>query len=84
MKNVDAAVAGVGTAVDSLNSADLAGTLTSVKELIDNINDPEGSIGKLFVDDSVYDSIDSLLINIDRFVDKIQENPKKYLKISVF
>ena len=84
LKNVDAAVAGVGTAVDSLNSADLAGTLTSVKELIDNINDPEGSIGKLFVDDSVYNSIDSLLINIGRFVDKIQENPKKYLKISVF
>ena len=84
MAKVDTTIAGVGTAVASLNAADLTGTVNSVKKLVDNINDPEGTVGKLFVDDSVYDSVDSLLNNIDRFVDKIQANPKKYLKISVF
>jgi hypothetical protein len=34
--------------------------------------------------DSVYNSVDSLLIDINSLVNKIQENPKKYLKISVF
>ena len=42
------------------------------------------SIGKLLVDNSVYDSVDSILSDIDQLVRKIQENPKKYIKISVF
>ena len=84
MANVDTTIAGVNTTIASLNAADLTGTVNSLKALVDNINDPEGTVGKLFVDDSIYDSVDSLLNNIDRFVDKIQENPRKYLKISVF
>lgn len=80
----DSTLAGVDSAVASINSADLAGTIESLKRLLNNINDPEGTVGKLFVDDSIYNSVDSLLVNIDRFIDKIQENPKKYLKISVF
>ena len=48
------------------------------------MNDPDGTIGKLFVDNSVYNSVDSLLNNIDSLVKKIEENPKKYIKISVF
>ena len=84
MQKVDTTLTGVGSAVASLNAADLTGTVNSLKALVDNINDPEGTVGKLFVDDSIYDSVDSLLNNIDRFVDKIQENPRKYLKISVF
>lgn len=84
MQKVDTTVAGVGTAVASINAADLTGTVNSLKTLVDNMNDPNGTVGKLFVDDSIYDSVDSLLNNIDRFVDKIQENPRKYLKISVF
>lgn len=84
MASVDTTLAGVGTAVASLNAADLTGTISSLKTLVDNINDPEGTVGKLFVDDSIHDSVDSLLNNIDRFVDKIQENPRKYLKLSVF
>ena len=84
MENVDSTVAGVSAAVASVNAADLTGTVNSLKTLVDNINDPDGSVGKLFVDDSIYNSVDSLLSNLDRFVDKIQENPKKYMKFSIF
>jgi phospholipid/cholesterol/gamma-HCH transport system substrate-binding protein len=84
MAEVEKTVEGAGEAVASINAADLTGTVNSVKTLVDNLNDPDGTIGKLFVDNSIYDSVDSLLINIDRFIDKIQENPKKYLRISVF
>ena len=65
-------------------AADLEGLVSSFKALVDNVNDPDGSIGKLMSDDSVYNSVDSLLIDINSLVKKIQENPKKYLKISVF
>ena len=53
-------------------------------ELLDNVNDPDGSIGKLLKDDSVYNFVDSLLLDLNVLVNKIQQNPKKYLKISVF
>lgn len=48
------------------------------------MNDPDGTIGKLFVDNSVYDSVDELLKDIDSLVGKIEENPKKYIRISIF
>jgi phospholipid/cholesterol/gamma-HCH transport system substrate-binding protein len=75
---------GVSGVVDSLSKADLDGLVSSFKSLLDNVNDPDGSLGKLMKNDSVYNSVDSLLIDINSLVNKIQENPKKYLKISVF
>lgn len=84
MENVDSTVTGVSDAIASINAADLTGTVNAAKKLLDNINDPDGTVGKLFVDDSIHDSVDSLLNSIERFIDKIQENPKRYLKISVF
>jgi phospholipid/cholesterol/gamma-HCH transport system substrate-binding protein len=83
-EKVDTTMAGVSGVVDSLAAADLEGLVSSFKALVDNVNDPDGSIGKLMTDDSVYNSVDSLLIDINSLVKKIQENPKKYLKISVF
>ncbi len=80
----DTVFTGINTTVASLSESDIAGVVTSLKDLLDNVNDPDGTIGKLFVDKSVYDSFDALLNDIDDLVNKIQENPKKYLKISVF
>ena len=80
----DTVLADINTTVTSISESDIAGVVTSLKNLLDNVNDPEGTIGKLFVDKSVYDSFDALLNDIDGLVNKIQENPKKYLKISVF
>ena len=83
-EKVDTTVAGVSTIVDSLAESDLDGLVGSFKSLIDNVNDPDGSLGKLMRDDSVYNSVDSLLVDVNELVNKIKENPKKYLKISVF
>lgn len=80
----DTVLTGINTTVASISESDIAGVVTSLKDLLDNVNDPDGTIGKLFVDKSVYDSFDALLNDIDDLVNKIQENPKKYLKISVF
>ena len=83
-QKVDTTVTGVSSIVDSLADSDLDGLVASFKSLVDNVNDPDGSLGKLMRDDSVYNSVDSLLVDIDQLVNKIKENPKKYLKISVF
>lgn len=81
---LDTTIAGVGTIVQSVNEADIVGLVESFRHLLENINDPDGSIGKLLTDDSVYNSVDELLSDVDELVKKIQENPKKYIKISVF
>ena len=83
-EKVDTTITGFNGVVDQLNEADIKGLVASFKELVENINDPDGSINKLMKDDSVYNSVDSLLNDVNILVKKIQENPRKYLKISVF
>lgn len=84
VQNVDTLVSGANEMMATLNESDIEALVTSFKDLLQNINDPDGTVGKLLVDGSVYDSIDALLADVDSLVKKIQENPKKYLKISVF
>ena len=83
-EKVDTTITGFNGVVDQLNESDIKGLVSSFKELVENINDPDGSINRLMKDDSVYNSVDSLLNDVNILVKKIQENPKKYLKISVF
>lgn len=83
-QKVDTTVSGVNDMVNTLNESDIDGVVTSLKTLLENMNDPDGSIGKLLTEDGVYNSVDSLLNDVDVLVKKIQENPKKYIKISVF
>ena len=84
VEKADSLVGGASDFMATLNESDIAAVVESFKNLLENINDPDGSIGKLLVDGSVYDSVDELLTDVDLLVKKIQENPKKYLKISVF
>ena len=84
VEKVDTLVGGANEVVATLNESDIEAVVTSFRDLLQNINDPDGTVGKLLVDGSVYDSVDELLTDVDSLVRKIQENPKKYLKISVF
>lgn len=84
VENADSALTGISSKISAIDENDLRGVVTSFKELLENINDPDGSIGRLLVDGSVYDSVDALLTDVDALIRKIQENPKKYLRISVF
>lgn len=84
VEKVDTLVGGANQVVATLNESDIEAVVTSFRDLLQNINDPDGTVGKLLVDGSVYDSVDELLTDVDSLVKKIQENPRKYLKISVF
>ena len=69
---------------DSLKSANLAGTISSLRDLLIKIQDPSGSVGKLLETDTVHNSIEHLIRDLDLLVKNINNNPKKYIKISVF
>ncbi|MBR5274336.1 MAG: MCE family protein [Bacteroidales bacterium] len=80
----DSTMTSVTSIAASISESDLEGTIESFRKLLMNMNDPDGTIGKLFVDNSVYDSVEALLSDVDSLVQKIQENPKKYIRLSVF
>lgn len=82
--NLDRGLKNFGEITDSLNKADLAGTVTALKMLLTDINNPEGSVGKLLKSDSLHQSIDSVLNQLEMLIKNINKNPKKYIKVSVF
>ena len=81
---IDTTMTDVNDIVSSLDENDIKDLIASFRIFLENINDPEGTVGKLLNNDSIYNSVDSLLNDVDILVRKIQENPKKYIKISVF
>ena len=80
----DSLMSDFSSVVSEIKPEDIKDVVTSFRELLKNINDPDGTIGRLLVDDSVYDSVDGLLNDVDLLVRKIQENPRKYIRISIF
>lgn len=62
----------------------LKSTLDSLQVLISEVRNPEGTLGKLTTSDSLYNSINSLTADLDSLVKRIEKDPKKYIKISVF
>ncbi|HPX78983.1 MAG TPA: MlaD family protein [Bacteroidales bacterium] len=67
-----------------LKDTDITGIVDGLKELIDQLKDPEGSLGQLTSDPQLYHAVNGVLARADSLIRLISENPKKYLKITVF
>jgi len=62
----------------SIGSLDKIGKDLSL--LTTRLKDPNTSLGKLTVSDSLYQRLDSITVNINDLVKDVKENPKKYLE----
>ena len=80
----DSAMSDVEKVAGQLGEADFKGTVSNINSLLEQVQNPDGTVGRLMNEGTLYDSLDSLISNIDSLVRKIEKNPKKYLKISVF
>ena len=69
--------------LDSL-SVEMTSVFSQLDTLIGQINSGEGSAGKLIYSDSLYQSINVLVTNLDSLVRDLKENPKDYVQVSVF
>jgi phospholipid/cholesterol/gamma-HCH transport system substrate-binding protein len=76
---------------DSLAAAELASTinnanktLAELSEAIEKINNGEGTIGKLFQDETVYSNLEAATRNLDSLFIDIKANPNRYVHVSVF
>ena len=67
-----------------LSKAELDKAIVSLRNLSDKLQDPDGSVGKLLSTDSLHNSVNDLVKDIDELVERITENPKKYIRVSVF
>lgn len=72
--------------VDSLNAVPLAQTLTKVNESLDHVNSllvsvksEDGTIGRLLNDDSVYNNLNKLLVDMDELIIHFNNYPKDFL-----
>lgn len=74
----------VNAITSSLSKAELDKTIESLRSLSDKLQDPNGSVGKLLSTDSLHNAVNTLINDVDKLVKGISENPKKYIKVSVF
>ena len=80
----DSAMSDVEKVAGQLGEADFKGTVSNINSLLEQVQNPDGTVGRLMNEGTLYDSLDSLISNIDSLVRNIEKNPRKYLKISVF
>jgi phospholipid/cholesterol/gamma-HCH transport system substrate-binding protein len=76
---------------DSLKQADLklliehaSETFAQTSALFAMINSGEGSAGKLIMNDSLYNNLNSALASLDSLLIDLREHPKRYVHLSVF
>jgi phospholipid/cholesterol/gamma-HCH transport system substrate-binding protein len=76
---------------DSLAAAELASTINNANKTfeelaaaIEKINNGEGTVGKLFKDDSIYNNLEAATRNLDSLFVDIKANPNRYVHVSVF
>jgi len=62
----------------------LAKVSSSLKEIAGRMEQGSGTLGKLSQDEALYENLKSLSQNLDSLVKDIKENPKRYLKFSIF
>ena len=76
---------------DKMNQLDLQKTLDNVNQTIgnvhsmmDKIQSPDGTLGKLMNDPSVYDNLNHTVQSADSLVSDLKAHPKRYVHFSVF
>ncbi len=74
----------VNEITSQLSEAELGKAVESLKNLVEKMQDPNGTVGSLLATDSLHNSVNNLINDIDILVQRIIENPKKYIKVSVF
>lgn len=90
-ENINNAITNISDISDSLKAANIQQTIVdlhkSISELntsLAQINSGEGTMGKLIYNDTLYTNLQNLTIELDSLIANIQENPQKYVHISVF
>ena len=69
----------LATTVNSINA-----TLANLQLTADKLNKKDNSLGLLLNDRSLYDNLDSTMVNASNLLIDLKKNPKRYVHFSVF
>ncbi len=90
-QNINTILSNFANLSDSLVEADIPQTvrdasvaINNLKLLSDKINNGEGTIGQLFTNDSLYINLENSTENLNKLLEDLRQNPKKYVKLSLF
>lgn len=90
-ENITNFLTNISTLSDSLATANipsmiesLESTLVQAEELLDKINNGEGTAGKLINDPALYDNLERSTAALDSLLVDLKENPERYVHFSVF
>ena len=88
---VSALIKNMKTITDSLATADFANTvhqanlaLASIAEIMEKINESEGSLGLLVNDKDMYNNLEKATKDLDLLLQDMRYNPARYVHFSVF
>ena len=77
--------------VDSLQGLQLKQTLLTVnktvgslQQLLADINNGQGSLGKLTSDEALYHNVNATTMSLERLLRDLRENPRRYVHFSLF
>ncbi len=89
-ENLSHAIKNFSNISDSLAKADLAYTiaktnsaLAHVNDIVNKINNGEGSLALLLNNDTLYRNLDNASYHMNRLLRDIHENPKRYVRFSL-
>jgi phospholipid/cholesterol/gamma-HCH transport system substrate-binding protein len=57
---------------------------SGLKEVVDKVNNKEGSVGKLLNDDQVYENLEGATRQLEALLQDLKLNPKRYIHFSLF
>ena len=84
-------ISNIATLSDSLAKADMVSvinnadkSLTELNHLLEGVNRGQGTIGQLMQNDSLYYQLESSAEQLNKLLEDVRLNPKRYVKISVF
>lgn len=81
----------LGTTADSVNALELGRVVNRADQTLQEVNQtlalmrsPDGSVGRLMTEDSLYQAAQQTLIDLDKLLVDFRQNPKRYVHFSVF
>lgn len=90
-EQLSSAMSNIESISDSIARSELKSTISNTNKtlaethlILEKINQGEGTLGMLVNNDSLYHNLTSLSQQLDLLLKDLQENPKKYINVSVF
>ncbi|WP_430931432.1 MlaD family protein [Saccharicrinis sp. 156] len=60
----------------------ISNTFVSVNTLLSSLNEGDGTLGKLMSDDQLYDNMNDVSVSLDRLLNDVRVQPKRYVNFS--